>query len=240
MTIDLLTGARIRRPDPSANLDPETLAFERFLRARPRHDEPDRQLDAQVRPVSEEWRLLGRRPAYRTAVANVAYIWRDAGAADRFGPMPAAFAERRCEVQGAGLLLPASAPIWATGDYTIWEEADQATAALGDPTAVAAWHVMLEIPVTIPRARWTTLVTGFAERELTAKGAVTAWAVHALAGPDGEWIVRPHCHMVVTALHWRHDLRHRRRHPGWIGRTRHQWQLASKWRGEMSRACLLA
>jgi len=47
--------------------------------------------DFKIRPISEEWRHLGRRPAYRTSVCNVAYIWRDPTAVDRFGQMPASF-----------------------------------------------------------------------------------------------------------------------------------------------------
>ena len=90
-----------------------------------------------VRPISEAWDLFDKAPGYKTAIANCAYIWRDSGPMDRFGPMPLAFAERRCELRGAGLILPGSAPQWAAQGYTIWEEADRAAAATGNPTAVA-------------------------------------------------------------------------------------------------------
>ncbi|ONF97024.1 MobA/MobL family protein [Sphingomonas jeddahensis] len=204
-------------------------AMKRILFARPRDRRPDDQPDFKVRPISEAWRLVHRMPAYKTAVSNAAYIWRDSAPADRFGPMPAKFAERRCELRGAGLILPASAPVWATTDYTIWEEADAATVATGDPTAVAAWHVIMEIPLTIRLDWWTWLVTGFVEHELAGRGAAVAWAIHALQGADG-WIVKPHAHLIVTARHWRHDHRQGQRHPGWIGSWDAQKRLEFAWR----------
>ena len=204
-------------------------AMKRILFARPRDRRPDDHPDFKVRPISEAWRLVHRMPAYKTAVSNAAYIWRDSAPVDRFGPMPAKFAERRCELRGAGLILPASAPVWATTGYTIWEEGDAATVATRDPTAVAAWHVMMEIPLTIRPDWWAWLVTGFVERELAARGAAVAWAIHALQGDDG-WIVKPHVHLIVTARHWRHDHRQGQRHPAWIGSWDAQKRLEFAWR----------
>lgn len=86
--------------------------------ARPRDRRPDDRPDFKVRPISEAWRLVHRMPAYKSAVSNVAYIWRDSGPVDRFGPMPLKFEQRRCELRGAGLILPASAPVWATKGYS--------------------------------------------------------------------------------------------------------------------------
>lgn len=204
-------------------------AMKRILFARPRDRCPDDHPDFKVRPISEAWRLADRMPAYKSAVSNAAYIWRDSHPVDRFGPMPAKFAERRYELRGAGLILPASAPVWATRGYTIWEEADAATVSTGDPTAVAAWHVMIEIPALIRSDRWSWLVTGFVERELAGRGAAVAWAIHALQGADG-WIVKPHAHLIVTARHWRHDQRQGQRHPAWIGSWGAQKRLEFTWR----------
>lgn len=207
----------------------QVVAARRNLFSRSRERRPDDQPDFNVRPISEAWRLVHRMPAYKTAVSNVAYIWRDSAPVDRFGPMPAKFAERRCELRGAGLILPASAPVWATRGYTVWEEADDATAATSDATAVSAWHVMMEIPAGIRPQWWKWLVTGFVENELAKRGAVTAWAVHALEGPGGEWIVKPHAHLIVTARRWRHDYRQGLRHPAWIGSWAAQKRLESAW-----------
>ncbi len=122
-----------------------------------------------------------------------------------------------------------SSPVWAARDYTIWAESDAATMATGDPTAVSAWHVLLEIPDRIAPAHWTWLVTSFFERELVTRGAAVASAVHALEGDDG-WLVKPHAHAIVTARHWRHDSRHGQRHPSWIGTCAAQKQLEHAWR----------
>ncbi|CAM3231538.1 MobA/MobL protein domain-containing protein [Sphingomonas antarctica] len=202
-------------------------AAKRILSKRPSGGPGDNP-DFAVRPISEAWRLGGRRAAYKTAVANVAYIWRDATGSDRFGPMPQKFAERRCELHGSGLILPPRAPLWA-GGYTVWEEADAAADATGDFTAIAAWHVMAEIPTEVPPQRWHALVTNFVERELAAKGLVSAWAIHALEGDDGAWIVRPHSHLIVTARQWRHDCRHGLRHPAGIGSWGAQARLERAW-----------
>lgn len=188
-----------------------------------------------VRPISEAWNLPGKVPSYKTAVANVAYIWRDSDPADRFGPMPRAFAERRYELRAAGLILPGSAPQWAARDYTIWEEADAAVAATGNPAMVSAWHLILEVPLGVPTGRWNTLVTEFIDREIATRGRCTAWAIHALEGADG-WIETPHCHLVVTALGWRHDARQGRRALGGLGSWRGQRALELAWRRACSQA----
>lgn len=202
-------------------------AMKRKLFAQPR-DRRAGQVDFKVRPISQEWRYNNRLPAYKTAVANVAYIWRDSNVADRFGSMPGSFAERRYELRGAGLLLPASSPVWAAKNYAVWAEADAATVATGDHTAVSAWHVLLQIPERIAAAHWTWLVTSFFEQELVTRGAAVAWAIHALEGNNG-WIVNPHAHAVVTARHWRHDGRHGQRHPAWIGSWAAQKRLEHAW-----------
>lgn len=204
-------------------------AMKRILFARPSRRAPEDHPDFKVRPISIVWRLEDRMPAFKTAVANAAYIWRDSSPIDQFGPMPTRFAERRCELRGAGLILPSTAPVWAMIGYTIWEEADAAAVATGDPTAIAAWHVMMEIPALFPPDRWLGLVTGFVERELAGRGAAVAWAIHALQGDD-DWIVKPHAHLIVTARHWRHDHRQGQRHPSWIGSWMAQLRLEFAWR----------
>lgn len=186
-----------------------------------------------IRPISEAWRWSSRRPAYRTATANAAYIWRDATPVDRFGSMPRSFEQRRFELRASGLMLPASAPRWAADGYRVWEDADRATAATGDPTAVAAWHVVMHIPTAVPAAQWRPLVMDFVRGELVSRGAVVAWAVHALEGECGEWIVSPHCHLICTGRHWRNDYRHGRRNALWIGNWARQRSLEMAWR----RAC---
>lgn len=183
-----------------------------------------------IRPISEAWRWSSRRPAYRTALCNAAYVSRDASPRDRFGPMPPIFAERRFELRGAGLLLPASAPLWAAQGYRVWEDADRVVAAADDPTAVAAWHVVMEIPVAVPSDQWPALVINFVQRELIRRGAVVAWALHALEGDGGSWVVAPHCHLICTARYWRNDYRHGLRNVQWLGDWPRQRSLELAWR----------
>ena len=213
----------------------------RELVARPRSICRIKWPDFKVRPVSEEWQYFGRVPAYKSAVANVAYIWRDSEPSDRFGSMPARFAERRFELKGSGLLLPASAPLWAAVDpYTIWMEADAVAVATGDPTAVAAWHVMMEIPLDVRPENWRWLCEGFLRSQLVQQGAAVAWAIHSVGGDDGEWIIKPHMHAIVTARYWRHDKRHGRRHPNWIGSWAQQKRMDCAWRRRCSSMRVLA
>lgn len=207
----------------------EIAAGRRALLARPRWANREPKLDFKVRPISEEWRHTWRTPAYRTAVCNAAYIVRDDGPIDRFGPMPSSFAERRCELQAGGLALPANAPRWAEEPYRIWEEADAATVATGDPTAVAAWHAIMQIPDGCPAALRPWLVREFIQRHLVSRGAPVAWAIHVIAGCDQPWIVPPHAHLVVAARSYRHDARHGQRHPAWIASWAAQQRLGMAW-----------
>jgi hypothetical protein len=206
----------------------------------PRDRRPPDAIDFKVRPISEDWMLVDRMPAYKTATCNAAYIWRDSDVADRFGPMPGKFAERRCELRGAGLLLPANAPLWTTEGYRIWQDADQAAFATGNPTAVSAWHVMAQIPETVSPSHWRWMVTGFLQRELSEKGAAVAWAIHALEGDDGDWLVSPHWHSIVTARRWKTGAAKGERHPAWIASSEQQRRLGAAWRRRCATTSLMA
>lgn len=213
----------------------QLLQARRELVTRPRSISRIEWPDFKVRPISEEWQYVGRVPAYKTAVSNVAYIWRHSDPVDRFGPMPARFSERRFEVRGSALLLPASAPLWAASDpYRIWAEADAVAVATGDPTAVAAWHVMMEIPLDVRPGNWRWLCEGFLHSQLVQQGAAVAWAIHSVQGDDGEWIIKPHLHAIVTARYWRHDKRHGRRHPNWICSWAQHKRMEFAWRRRCS------
>ncbi len=190
---------------------------------------PDRRVDFTIRPVSAEWRLVGRKPAYRSARANVQYIWRDSTGADRFGPMPRWFSERTYDLRSAGLLLPKSAPLWAASGYELWDRVDAATEATGDPTAASAWHILAEMPAGMDECWWDWLAVSFAERNLVRVGAPVAYAVHALAAPDG-WAIAPHVHMVVPARQYRSGARHGDRMPGWAGCEAAHVRLEHAWR----------
>lgn len=215
-------------------------AIRRSLLSPPRNRRPLNAIDFKIRPISEDWLILDRRPALRTATCNVAYIWRDGDVLDRFGPMPKSFAERRCELHGSGLLLPANAPLWSTSDYRIWEDADDATFATGDPTAVSAWHLIAQIPDSIPSKKWCWMTASFLEQELVDRGAAVAWAVHGLASGDGGWIVPPHMHAIVTARHWKTGARKGQRHPAWISSTQQQMKLGAAWRRRCATLSLVA
>ena len=205
-------------------------AMKRILFKRADRCDPERPLDFAIRPISLCWRANDRAAAYKTAVANAAYICRDDEPKDRYGAMPHAFATRRYELRAGGLMLPNSAPKWAEEPYRIWREADAAADATGDPTAVSAWHVMCEIPATLTPSAWEPLVRDFVANEIVAKGAAAQWAIHAMQGDDADWIVAPHAHVIVSARRWRHDARQGERHSGWAGSFRRQQNLAQAWR----------
>lgn len=191
---------------------------------------PDRGVDFTIRPVSEEWRFQDRRPAYRTARANVQYIWRDGVGSDRFGRMPSWFGQRGYDLRARGLLLPSSAPLWATSGYEVWDRIDAATAATGDPTAVSAWHILAQLPPYLDERWWEWLAVSFAERHIVRRGAPVAYAVHSLAAPDRDWAISPHLHMVVGARRYRSGERHGERMPSWIGSVSSQMSLERAWR----------
>jgi len=191
---------------------------------------PDRRVDFTIRPISAEWRLSARKPAYRTARANVQYIWRDGTGQDRFGAMPRWFGERTYDLRAAGLLLPASAPQWAATGYDLWDRVDAATAATDDATEVAAWHILGELPQGLGQRWWEWLAIDFGERYLVRAGAAVAYAVHALAAPDGGWAIKPHVHMVVPARRFLTGARHGERMPSWAGTAASHLKLDRAWR----------
>ena len=191
---------------------------------------PDAHVAFNVRPISEQWRFAGRKPAYRTARANVQYIWRDSDGTDRFGAMPPWFAQRRYDLRAAGLMLPKSAPLWASMDYELWDRIDAATTATGDPTAVSAWHTIAQLPTGVDERWWEWMVRSFIQRELVRRGAPVAYAVHALAAPEGEWAIRPHAHLVIPARRFRTGKRHGAVMPAWAGSLSQHWRLQQAWR----------
>ena len=150
--------------------DHQVAAMKRQLFGRPRGPTDPNAADFTIRPISVVWRANDRRPAFRSAVCNAAYIARDSTPRDRYGPMPSSFGQRRHELVAHGLALPKSAPKWASMPYRIWEEADTQVETLNDMTEVVAWHVLMQIPATIPSSQWRALVVGFVERELVARG----------------------------------------------------------------------
>jgi hypothetical protein len=176
------------------------------VEVRPKPKKGSRDL-VNIRPISVKWRsddkLISRKPAYRTAVANVAYIWRDGEPLDQFGKMPASFAMRRFELIASGLALPASAPLWACDGYSVWREADYHADLEGDPTAISAWHVVLSLPHEC--RNWKSFLEDFIAEKLVQRGAAVAWAIHAIKGEAGGWLVHPHAHLVVSSRGWRRN-----------------------------------
>jgi len=186
-----------------------------------------------IRPISIKWRsdngLVTRKPAYRTAIANVAYVWRDSQQIDQFGKMPLAFEARRFEIVHAGMMLPKSAPLWACREpYSIWREADYHSSQEADPCALSAWHVVLSLP-TEARDGWKALVERFVGDQLVGRGAAVAWAIHACQGEDGDWLVHPHAHLIVSARTWRRTSDWGKRQTHWLGNRAQQARFKSRW-----------
>lgn len=181
-------------------------------------------------PVVAKWRLVGRKPAYRTTRANVAYIWRDSDGEDRFGRMPTWFAQRQYDLRAAGLVLPNSAPAWAHVRYELWDRMDAAAAKTGDTTAVSGWHIVAGLPAHVGPAWWEWLVRTYIKQELTPRGAPVAYAVHALRADGGEWAIAPHAHIIVGARRFRSGARHGERVPSWAGSWQQHWRLKQAWR----------
>lgn len=185
-----------------------------------------------VRPISVAWQGSGRSPAFKTLVANVAYIWRDVAAKDRrFGRMPPAFSERRAELRTHGLSLPASAPVWTASPYAVWNAVDSVVNAMDDDTSLRGWHVVATLPPSLNDWAWKLMVEAFVTKQFVQRGAPVAWAVHALLGGDGKWIVQPHVHMIVPARRYRTTRAGQAgdRMVNWAGSRRQQDALRLAW-----------
>ncbi|MBA2933078.1 MobA/MobL family protein [Sphingomonas sp. CGMCC 1.13654] len=185
-----------------------------------------------VRPISVAWQGAGRSPAFKTLVANTAYIWRDGLVTDRrFGRMPPSFAERRAELRTYGLSLPASAPVWTTSPYAVWDAVDSAVDTMNDNMSVRGWHIVSTLPSSLSDWAWKLLVETFVEKQFVRRGAPVAWAVHALLGDEGKWIVQPHAHMIVPARRYRTTQAGQvgDRMVNWAGSRRQQDALRRAW-----------
>lgn len=86
------------------------------------------------------------------------------------------------------------------------------------------------MPKGLDERWWDWLAVSFAERNLVRVGAPVAYAVHALAAPDGGWAIAPHVYMVVPAQRYRSGARHGDRIPGWAGCEAAHIRLERAWR----------
>jgi dihydroxy-acid dehydratase len=104
-----------------------------------------------------------------------------------------------------------------TGDR-IWRDADQAAAHEGE-RAIAATHIVADLPHEGGPERWTWLVEHYAYRYLVDKGMVVDWAIHGRSSPDGGWAGNPHVHLLTTARFWRPNGRAGSRQWQWLANS---------------------
>lgn len=168
------------------------------------------------------------RKTHWTATATALYMTRVSGA-DRFGVLPAGYLAKLPDLVADGRRYPRSRPALKYQDGPlIWQEADEAAAHEAGP---AALHAILTLPVDGDPYGWEMLVTRFIDDAIVARGAVADWAIHALRGDEGEWVVHPHAHLLITCRSWRPDKQcHQgRAHPQWWVTKDQRTALSSAW-----------
>lgn len=171
-----------------------------------------------ARPVCAAGRVSrsqeGPYSTHYTATASWLYINRISGT-DRFGKVPDAYVDRG-DLVAAGRCHPQQKmpPELKTGDR-IWREADEAAAQEGE-RAIAATHIVADLPLDADLERWTWLVEHYAYRHLVDKGMVVDWAIHGRSSPDGGWAGSPHVHLLATARFWRPNGRAGSRQWQWL------------------------
>jgi hypothetical protein len=180
-----------------------------------------------IRPVCDLPLPGGKdlRCTHRTAYASYCYIRRTPDA-DVHGPMPTEWATRD-DLVATGREFPASAPAWARTGPQIWLEADASVTPerAGEPSA---FHIVMALP-EMGVDGWRYLIECFCDRVITSKGMIADWAIHAKKSEDGEWAIRPHVHLLVSARTYRKDRRPGRRHPRWFGSTNDHLAAQRAW-----------
>lgn len=117
----------------------------------------------------------GPYATHYTAVASWLYINRLSGS-DRFGAVPDAYVHRG-DLVAAGRCHPQKLPPRLRSGDTLWREADDA-AAIEGPRAIAATHIVADLPPDADPARWTWLVEQYAYGCLVDKGMIVDWSIH--------------------------------------------------------------
>lgn len=155
----------------------------------------------------------GPYSTHYTATASFLYINRLSGS-DRFGPVPDGCVARG-DLFASGRCHPQKLPSRLRSGDTLWREADDA-AALEGPRAIAATHIVADLPPDADPARWSWLVEKYAFDHLVDKGMVVDWAIHAPRGNGDKPSAPPHVHLLATARFWRPTGRFGSRHWRWL------------------------
>lgn len=170
-----------------------------------------------ARPVSAGGRAdrsaTGPFATHYTAVASFLYINRQPGE-DRFGKLPDHYMDRG-DLVATGICHPQKMPAELKDGYRLWREADAATADEG-PQAIAATHIVADLPPGDTPERWRRLVERYCYRALVELGMIASWAIHARSAPDGGWATPPHVHILCTARCWRPTPRKGDRQRQWL------------------------
>ena len=178
-------------------------------------------------------------PASRTfwsAVANALYIVREDGD-DIFGPTPG-FAAKLLDCPDLidhGRRGPIGCDADGVAGLDLWRTADRA-AQIDRPSAPVAFHAIGWLPTECDPARWRELVLEFLDTQIVGNGMVADWAIHALADKDGEWIKRPHVHLVITARFWRKERRQGQPQAAWFPSAKRRLAAGDAWEQVIARA----
>lgn len=155
----------------------------------------------------------GPYSTHYTATASWLYINRISGS-DRFGKVPDSYVD--CgDLLAAGRCHPLKLPPHLRNGDALWRDADEAAAREG-PQAVAATHIVADLPSADDPARWTWLVENYVYKHLTDKGMIVDWAIHFRRDAGGAPVGTPHVHLLATARFWRDNGRRGARHWQWF------------------------
>lgn len=184
-----------------------------------------------ARPVCAAGResrsIEGPYATHYTATASWLYINRIAGS-DRFGVVPDGYVDRG-DLLAAGRCHPQQKmpPHLRDGD-ALWRDADEMAAREG-PRAIAATHIVADLPSTDDPARWTWLVEDYAYRHLVGRGMIVDWSIHFRRGVDGAPAGTPHVHLLTTARFWRANGRHGARQWQWLANAAQMRAAEDAW-----------
>jgi hypothetical protein len=183
-----------------------------------------------IRPIARAgWRQQegDSRATHCTATANWLYIKRLAGE-DAKGSIDYT---HRNDLVAEGIVVPPKAPRWSEEPGRVWREIDEIMADR-PLDKISAWHIVMSLPVDVTPAAWAAMVSGFAREAIAEHGMIADWAIHAAWGVNGEWVIRPHAHLLMTTNRWKHDARQGDMMPSWCGHAARS-RLQADWLGRL-------
>lgn len=164
------------------------------------------------------------RTTFRTAACNYFYIVRQNGV-DRYGPTPDFAA--RTDLVACGRQTPNPRKTVVSDGVAFWHSADDA-ADRHRPDLSTAMHAVGSLPADGDLRSWKLVIDTVCD-ELTARGMVVDWAIHAQPNDGAGGKIKPHVHLLLGSRTWRDGSTFGHHNPAWLTKRADVERLKARW-----------